>query len=129
MNKKYKLYTTYLSNLKNLDTSDAIVAIVMRFPPFIPKEKSNMIHIPELSPTGELLLEYKENKDFDSFKDKLWEQWNSSEESTLRLKQIEYALDNSNDVYLVCCEKDYNECHRKILGEHFEFLGYEWEEV
>lgn len=124
---KNKLYTTYLSKLKSIDTSDGIVAVVMRFPPFI-VEGSNMIHVPELAPSGELLAEYKEDKDFEKFETKLWEEFdNDKAKDTLSL--IEEALSKHNPVYIVCCEKDYLKCHRSSLGKHFEFLGYEWEEI
>ena len=125
---KYNLYTTYLSKLKNIDTSNGIVAIIMRFPPVILKD-SNTIHVPELSPSGELLFNYKENKDFESFTEKFWNEINHNDKAQLAIKQIEQALDNYNDVYLVCCEKDYKNCHRSILGEHFKFLGYNWQEI
>ena len=124
---KHKLYTTYLSNIKKVPDSCKI-AIIMRFPPFLPKD-GDIIHCPELSPKGKLLNEYKSNKDFDAFKDSLWKQWESNEEGAMdTLKLIEEALEY-NDVCLVCCEKDYNECHRSFLGKYYEFLGYEWEEV
>lgn len=124
---KHKLYTTYLSNLKNVPESCKIV-IVMRFPPFIPKD-SDAFHCIELSPTGDLLMEYKKDHDFEKFEKKLWDQWNKDKKAQLRLKQLEYTLDNFNDVCLICCEKDLNICHRKILGEYFQFLGYNWEEL
>lgn len=123
---KHNLYTTYLSKLKNIDTSNGVVAIIMRFPPFIPKD-SNMIHVPELSPTGELLSEYKEDKDFAKFEEKLWKEFDNEKTKSI-LKQIEQALEY-NDVYLVCCEKDFNICHRSILGKYFEFSGYKWIEI
>ena len=123
----YKLYTTYLSNMKNIPKSCKIV-IIMRFPPFIP-EDSNIYHAIELSPQGKILMDYKDNNDFESFKDKFWEQLNFDKDAQLSLKQIGYALENNNDICLVCCEKDNTNCHRRLLGEFFEFLGYEWEEL
>ena len=124
---KHKIYTTYLSNLKNIDTSNGIVAVIMRFTPFIPEE-SNMIHVPELSPSGELLSSFKDNKDFKKFEEELWKEFDN-DSFRERIDQITEALDNYNDVYLVCCEKDYINCHRSILGKHFKFLGYEWIEI
>ena len=128
---KHKLYTTYLAKLKNnkqLLSEDCVIAIIMRFPPFIPEDGST-IHVSELSPKGTLLSEYKKDKDFEVFSNKLWKQWQSNEEGAMdAIKNIEEALEH-NDVCLVCCEKDINECHRKILGEYFKFAGFEWEEL
>lgn len=124
----YKLYTTYLANMKNIaDTCKT--AIIMRFPPFIPKD-GDTIHCIELSPKGELLSEYKKDNDYEKFKEKLFEQFNNNKENgKLMLDYIQETLDNYNDVCLVCCEKDFNICHRKIIGEYFEEFGYEWEEL
>lgn len=125
----HKLYTTYLANMKNIP-SNCQVAIIMRFPPFIPKD-GNIYHAKELSPKAKLLNKYKTGDiNFEEFKDLLWEQWQSNEEGAMdTLKEIEETLENVIDVCLVCCEKDLDICHRKILGEYFKFLGYEWEEV
>lgn len=128
---KHKLYTTYLGKMKTnkeLIPENCQIAIIMRFPPFMPEDGS-MIHVPELSPKGTLLSEYKKDKDFKVFKDKLWEQWQKNEEGAMdAIANIEEALEY-NDVCLVCCEADYLDCHRSILGEHFKFSGYEWEEL
>ena len=124
---KHKLYTTYLAKMKQIPDPCQIV-IIMRFPPFLPKD-GDIIHCPELSPKGKLLNVYKADKDFDTFKDNLWEQWEGNEEGAMdTLKLIEEALEH-NDICLVCCEKDVNECHRLFLGGYFKFLGYEWEEL
>lgn len=129
---KHKLYTTYLAKLRNnkkLLPDSCQIAIIMRFPPFIPEDGS-MIHVPELSPKAVLLNEIKAGKiSFDEFSDKLWEQWKKNDEGSMdTLKNIEDALEY-NDVCLVCCEKNLDECHRKILGEYFKFAGFEWEEL
>lgn len=124
---KHKVYTTYLAKIKKIPSTCKTV-LIMRFPPFIPDD-SDVFHAIDLSPSGKLLMEYKENHDFESFKDKLWNEWNNNPKSLELLKQAEEALDLYNDICFVCCEKDLNICHRKILGEYFEFLGYEWEEL
>jgi uncharacterized protein YeaO (DUF488 family) len=130
---KYKLYTTYLGKLrshKDLIPDNCKVALIMRFPPFLPKDGS-MIHVKELSPKGKLLSKFKDGEiTFEEFKTELWNQWESNEEKAMdTLKNIEEALDGHNHVCLICCEEDYNECHRKLLGEYFEFAGYKWEEL
>lgn len=126
---KHKLYTTYQGNHRNYPENCQIV-LIMRFPPFVPKD-GDIFHAKELSPKAKLLNQYKSGEiDFEEFKAQLWIQWESNEEGAMdTLKEIEQALDEVIDVCLVCCEKELEGCHRKILGEHFKFLGYEWEEV
>lgn len=122
----YKLYTTYNSKIKYIP-KDSAVAIIMRFPTFIPKD-TNIVHIPQLSPKTNTLQDYKKTNDWDKFAEEYKEQMYTDPETVAYLNLLMEALDNDNDVYLVCCEKDHTKCHRSLIGEYLQSLGYEWEE-
>lgn len=121
-----KLYTTYLAKMKNIPNTET-VAVIMRMPPFISKE-SNIIHIPQLSPKTKLLADYKADNDWDNFKEKFKDQMYNDPETMEYISFLLKALE-VNDVYLVCCEKDHNVCHRSLIGEYIESLGFEWIEL
>lgn len=122
----YKLYTTYLAKMKGIP-NDSVIAIIMRMPPFIAKD-SNILHIPQLSPKKDILVDYKKDNDWDKFKESFNNQMYTDPET---MKYISYLIEalECNDVYLICCEKDYNICHRKLIGEYINSLGYEWIEM
>ena len=124
-----KLYTTYTSKLKTIDFSNlnTSVAIIMLFPPFIPKDKG-FIHVPELAPHKEIFSKYKKDGDWDSFKEsynqQLYEDPITKEFITFLIEALE-----QNSVTLVCCEKDNTHCHRRLIAEYITELGFEWEEI
>lgn len=123
----YKLYTTYLSNMKKIPEG-ARVAIIMRMPPASILKMENTIHVEQLSPKKEVLFAYKENNDWNTFVEKFKEQMYNDPETMEYLNLLMEALEY-NDVYLVCCEKDANECHRSLIAEYLNSLGYESEEL
>lgn len=121
-----KLYTTYLSKMKHIP-KDEVVAIIMRMPPFISKE-SNVMHMPQLSPKTNILSEYKKDNDWDKFKESFNEQMYNDPETMEYINYLLEALERI-DVYLVCCEKDHNVCHRSLIGSYINSLGFEWIEM
>lgn len=126
---KHKIYTTYLSKMKYVP-ENTMKVIVMRFPPFL-KEAEDMIHSPNLSPTNELFSAYKKNNDWEDFEKKFKEQMYSLKETMDTIDELIEALDSEdgNDICLICCEKDNTFCHRRLLAEYLQSLGYEWEEL
>lgn len=125
----YKIYTTYLSKMKHAPVNSMKV-IIMRFPPFI-EEKDDIIHMPSLSPTNTLFQRYKKSNDWEDFEECFKDQmYNESEIiDTLNLLMSHLDDPDGNDVCLVCCEKDNAVCHRRLIAEYLESLGYEWEEL
>lgn len=121
-----KLYTTYLAKMKQIPDTE-VVAIIMRMPPFIFKE-SNVIHVPQLSPKKNLLAEYKADNDWDKFEEGFNNQMYNDPETMECINHLIEALEHI-DVYLVCCEKDHNVCHRSLVGKYIKSLGYEWIEM
>lgn len=122
----HKIYTTYLSNMKKIPEG-CMTLIVMRFPPFI-SNNEDVKHVPELSPKINLLKQFKKDNDFDSFKINLIKQFNEDKKVQEIFTLIEDAL-QYNDICFVCCEKDYLQCHRSVLGNIFKDKKYEWSEL
>ena len=125
----HKIYTTYLAKMKYAP-ANSMKIIVMRFPPFL-AEGPDIIHYPDLSPTNELFKEYKTNKKWDEFEKDFKEQMYEYPETMDAIQLLMDILDDpdGNDVCLVCCEKDNAVCHRRLIAEYLESLGYEWEEL
>lgn len=122
-----KLYTTYLSNMKKIP-SGTLTAVIMRMPPMSIQKMENVIHVPELSPTVDVLKAYKANGDWDTFVDKFNDQMYNNKETAEYLNFLMEGLDY-NDVVIVCCEKDSNQCHRSLIAKYLNDLGYESEEL
>ena len=123
----YKLYTTYLSKMKNLP-DDIVKAIIMRMPPMSIQNIPGTVHVPQLSPKLDVLKAYKSNYDFETFTQKFNEQMYSDPETVEYLNMLMEALEH-NDVAIICCERDANVCHRKLIAEYLKSLGYEYEEI
>lgn len=112
----HKIYTTYISKLKKLDISkDEVKILIMRMPPIALKNVEGIIHAPELSPTSDILLNYKKTENWDKFVESFEEQMNTDKDMQKHIDLIIEALDH-NDIYLICCEKDKDKCHRTLLA-------------
>lgn len=112
----HTLYTTYISKLKSANIpEDAVKILIMRMPPLSVKQIDGLIHVPELSPKSDILLNYKRNNDWEKFTNDFNEQIDTDPELKKYLDYIVEALDY-NDIYLVCCEKNKDNCHRTILA-------------
>ena len=122
------VYTTYLSNRGLINHDNTYEINIMRYPRYISKDK-NSRHYPDLSPSGELLNNYKQKKiNFDTFKKEFWKEINNNKKALYLLNCIEKILDRYN-ICFVCCEKDYTICHRYLLAEFFIKKGFEWKEL
>ena len=124
------LYTTYLSNMKNVP-DDCLKLIITRFPPkwFNANKYPLTYIIKELSPSKELLLKYKQNNNWDWYVKSFKEEMNNRQDMKYALKELEGLLNNNQDVCLVCYEKDYERCHRSIIGQYFEQKRFKWKEL
>lgn len=115
------IYTTYLSKMKDVP-EDAMKVIIMRSSPMSAQGKENTLIKQELSPSFEILMEYKKTNDWETFKSSFEEQIESDKKIIPILNRIIEALE-FNPVALICCEKDENTCHRSILAKKLKFLG------
>lgn len=110
--------TTYISNLKKMGGLFTRVFYICNFLPKNYELKKHERHIIELAPNKATMNAYKNNIiDTTTF----FEYYNNQIlfYSKDLLKEIldKYANDN---IAFVCYEKDYNECHRKRLGEYIK---------
>lgn len=127
---KHKIYTTYISKLKSLNfPENAVKVLIMRMPPYSLK-KDDFFHCPDLGPSTEALIKYKKDNDWDSFKAAYEEKMDNDPKMKKLIDDMIEALDFSNDIYLICCEKDYEHCHRWLLANRLKSIGgYEIREL
>ena len=120
------LYTSYLSKLNKL-SDDSVKILIMQWKGKLDLSKYNLIWKPELSPIG--LSDFKNNietkeKVFLDFKEQL-----KREPSLTAINEIIDMLKEGKDVYLICCEKQLCDCHRRIVAQHIsEIANIEWKE-
>lgn len=124
------LYITYLANMKNIP-DDMVKLIIVRFvsKQLDLKKLKNTYIVSELSPSKELLLQYKENNNWDWYVSEFYKQMDSDEDMKKALQNVKVLLDSGFDVCLICYEKDYEKCHRFLLAKYFESMGYKWKEL
>ena len=120
------LYTTYLRKINEIPDT-AVKILIMQY-----KQKGldkyELEWIPELAPAdfNAYKFESKITKQdmFNNYKNQL--------ERSPAKEKVDYIislLEKNVDVYVICCEKDLSECHRRILAQHITDLsGFEWEE-
>lgn len=121
-----KLYTCALSKLRDFPEIKNKYFIV-RFNKDV--HIDGLKHLPELSPSPELLSRTKKAQadgsfDFGSYKDELLEELANEEKAISVCDDIGIKLDSGEDVLLVCFCPNPNICHRKIIAEVFESNGY-----
>ena len=120
------LYTSYLSKLNKL-SDDSVKILIMQWKGKLDLSKYSLIWKPELSPIG--LSDFKNNietkeKVFSDFKEQL-----TREPSLTAINEIINMLKEGKDVYLICCEKQLCDCHRRIVAQHIsEIANIEWKE-
>ena len=111
------LYTTYLSNMKNIPKNCLPVIIMRMVPASI--IRYDYLHISDFSPETETLLQYKKDKDWDIFKEKFLLEIENNKNAQKYIEQLIEAL-SYIDICLICCEKDYEHCHRTLLLEYLK---------
>lgn len=115
------LYTSYISNIKNIPDNFRKIIIMRYVPKSLKDPKYDLEWMPSLAPSEILLNNYKNNKiSFTEFKDRFIEELMFRKDLQDDLKSIVEDLQNGNDVCLICCEKDYLDCHRTIVKNHID---------
>lgn len=122
------LYTTYLAKMKKIRLEGTPALFIARYLPHYGLG-DEIIHMPSLSPTPELLLSYKADLDWRKYVARFTLEMLRREDMKDALKRVGNILDSGTDVLLVCYEKDYTRCHRYLLAKHFEYCGYSWKEI
>ncbi len=99
---------------KPKDTQDGLRVLITRFYPRGVKKTHFDVWMRDLAPSQQLLKEYKTKK-------KTWKQFIVSFKSELQNKESIEAIKNlqiknkSNNITLLCYEKDGDPCHRHLL--------------
>lgn len=125
------LYTTYISRIKDIP-DDARKIIIMRFMPKSLKDpKYNLEWMPELAPTDILLNNYKRGSiSFFDFKEEFEEYLEYNKLVQKSVEDIKKDLLDDKDVYIICCEKNHYECHRRFVRKHIcKDIGHEGGEM
>lgn len=119
------LYSTYISNIKNLtDEEQSKVLNIARF--FRSDKFRKDIR---LSPSNELLKMYKAGIiDWDEFETEFKIQM-SGGLTLIALRELYKRLKSGEDIILVCYEKDYTYCHRRLIGEFMMQYDIEYHEL
>ncbi len=77
-----------------------------------------------LSPSYALLKAYKyQDKSFSEFAEKLEEELFNNHEAVQKMRELRLLAEN-NIVFLVCCEKESNLCHRSLVQKYILHLDY-----
>lgn len=117
------LYTTYLSkvNKVRLPQGTRMIFVARRKP-----KNLDMVQFSQLAPSEALLNRYKFGMlSWNDFKEKFINEMDS-ETSQYAIYALRTLIQKGINICLVCYEKDYHYCHRKILAE---LIGEEWEEI
>lgn len=128
---KGTLYTSYFANWRKYKKISAFLISVTRFPPkYIDFKKEGICHWPILAPSKTLLNAYKEGLiSKDNFRKEYLIQISNDTESVKALNTIRDTLDNGTNITLICYERSSEFCHRHIISEIFDEIGYKVEEI
>jgi uncharacterized protein (DUF488 family) len=75
--------------------------------------KDRYIHVPEFAPTKELLIDYKGNKI-------TWNEYEKMFNEVINHRMIDkqFPRDLLDGACLLCSEKNYEKCHRRLVAEY-----------
>ena len=112
------IYTSYLANVKKLPTNMKKI-LVIRWKPrnTMNPEKYNLEWWPQLAPSELLLSKYKDNSiDWHQYREMFIEESYTNVMFIDALEQI-IELCKTQDICLICYEKNDLECHRSLIRE------------
>ena len=112
------IYTSYLANVKKLP-EDMKKILVIRWKPrnTMNPEKYNLEWWPELAPSELILSKYKDGSiDWQQYRVMFVDHANSSVMFQEALKEV-IEINKTQDVCLICYEKNDLECHRSIIRD------------
>lgn len=113
------LYLNYLANIHNTPEK-AIKYLIVRIPPkhFNFSQNPNVKHMPQLSPSQNLLYSYKKGKiSFSQFKEKFRYEIENRYDMKKAIEKLVEDLNHGKNICLICYEENSNECHRKIIAD------------
>ena len=123
---KGKLYTSYFAKLNK---GIGVKISIARYNPKWLKKGDINFWFQSLSPSKELLYDYKYNN-------LLWEDYEKRYRDEVGghvlhgdMRALLNLLNSGRDVTVYCYEKSTDNCHRHILGDIIRGLGYEVKEI
>lgn len=117
------IYTTYLANIKKIPDNARKIIIMRYMPASLKDPKYNVEWEPSLGPDDILFSKYKKDEiSFIEFREKYMDQLELNKQTACTIdKLIKEIEDNpEEDIYLICCEKNNLECHRRFLLRYIE---------
>lgn len=117
------IYTTYLAQIKKIPDNARKIIIMRYMPASLKDPKYNVEWESSLGPDDILFNNYKKgNITFDELREKYTEQLELNKLTADTINKLIKDIENNpeQDIYLICCEKDYFECHRRFLIKHIE---------
>lgn len=73
-------------------------------------------HLPQLAPTKEMLKKFKQDKNWDEYKEAYLRLLDGRD----ALAPLEQSFEANQTVCLLCAEDKPNKCHRRLLAEHIQ---------
>lgn len=126
---KGTLYTSYFAKMKQAKIKGGIVS-VSRFNPKWIKEEDLLAWCKSLSPSENLLHDYKHNGiNWDEYTRRYLIEIGNSKQASVDISSIATSLTLGNNLVLMCYEKSSDNCHRHLLGELFKLKGFNVEEI
>ena len=109
--KSMEIFTSYFSKLNKLNLKDYEPVSISRFTPrwYIGSVCKS------LAPSAEILLAYKDDRDWVKFKNKYINELNKLNPHDIYRRLV--SMSRGKDIVLMCFEKDYTTCHRSICAE------------
>ena len=105
---------------------DVIKLVLTRFPPkwFNVSQYPNTYICKDLAPSIETLLLYKNNNNWEEYKENFLKEM----ENNKTLEKLLKSLQNDKNYALICYEKDFLHCHRSLIAELLVSQGVKWQE-
>lgn len=113
--------TSYYANIKNLPTDYTLISISGR----ISEDIFNNIHIHDktLAPSWSIYKDYKDSYDSEVYEERFKKEVLPKVNLNKKLK--EWQEQSGNDKFILLCYETPNDfCHRHIVAEAFNDLGY-----
>ena len=121
-----KIYTSYFAKIKQ---GRGMKISVARYNPKWLNAFDISYRMYSLAPSHKLLRDYKNGLGWEVYKERYTNEIKGSERAIEDIKEIIEIIRNNIDVTLYCYEKPEDNCHRHLLAEFFNIMGFETEEI
>lgn len=125
------LYTSYLANhriWKPLNLYN--ISVMLYTPKWWNLKEEGIDRLSGLTPGTKIFKAYKNGFiNSDQFREMFLDRLSNDEDSIRDMTTIKKALDQGIDILLLCTEKRGEFCHRHIIAEVFDEMGYKTQEL